>query len=109
MDTVADFAYVSTSWGYLHWLDVSDPANPVDFGFNGQGGNPSREVFAADNGYVYLAGPDTIRYAINANGSLSAAGTNIYATSYELFVTGGYAYTSSGTGPIAGQGHAGRI
>jgi hypothetical protein len=108
VDAIGDFAYVSTSWGYLHWLDVSDPANPVDFGFNGQGGNPSREVFAADDGYVYLAGPDTIRYAVNANGSLSAAGMNIYATSYELFVTGGYAYTSSGTGPIqildAGQG-----
>ncbi len=100
VDVVGNTAYVSTSWGYLHWLDISDPANPIDFGFNGQGGNPSREVHAADDGLVYLAGPDTIRYAINADGSLSSAGSNIYATSYELFATGGYVYTSSGTGPI---------
>lgn len=100
VDVSGDFAYVSTSWGYLHWLDVSDPANPIDFGFNGQGGNPSREVFLADDGYVYLAGPDTVRYAINANGSLSLAGSNIYANSYELFTTSCYVYISSGTGPI---------
>jgi hypothetical protein len=100
VDVSGDFAYVSTAWGYLHWLDVSDPANPIDFGFNGQGGNPSRELFLADDGYVYLAGPDTVRYAINANGSLSLAGSNIYATSYELFAASGYVYTSSGTGPI---------
>ncbi len=100
VDTSGDFAYVSTSWGYLHWLDVSDPANPVDFGFNGQGGNPSREVQVADDGLVYLAGPDTIRYVINPNGSLSTAGTNIYATSYEIFTTDGYVYIVTGTGPV---------
>lgn len=100
VEVVGNTAYVSTSWGYLHWLDVSDPANPLDFGFNGQGGNPSRKVHVGDDGLVYLAGPDTIRYAINANGSLSSAGSNIYATSYEIFADGGYVYTSSGTGPI---------
>jgi hypothetical protein len=100
IDVSGDLAYVSTGWGYLHWLDVSDPANPIDFGFNGQGGNPSREVLLADDGYVYLAGPDTVRYAINANGSLSLAGSNIYANSYELFTSSGYVYISSGTGPI---------
>lgn len=95
-----DYAYVSTSWGYLHWLDISDPANPVDFGFNGQGGNPSREVMVADDGFVYLSGPDTVRYVINSNGSLSLAGSNIYATSYELYTAAGYIYISTGTGPF---------
>jgi hypothetical protein len=100
VDVVGNTAYVSTSWGYLHWLDVSDPANPVDFGFNGQGGNPSREVHVGDDGLVYLASPDTIRYAINANGSLSSAGSNTYANSYQIFADGGYVYISTGTGPF---------
>jgi hypothetical protein len=108
VDVAGDYAFVSTSWGYLHWLDVSDPSNPADLGFNGQGGNPSREVFVADDGYVYLAGPQTVRYRINANGSLSLAGSNIYANSYEIFAIDGYAYITSGTGPVqildAGQG-----
>jgi len=67
---VGDSAFVSTSWGYLHWVDVSDPANPIDLGFNGGGGNLSREVYAAGDGYLYLAGPDTVRYGINSDGSL---------------------------------------
>ncbi len=100
VDVSGDYAYVSTAWGYLHWLDVSDPTQPVDFGFNGQGGNPSREVQIADDGLVYLAGPDTIRYVINPNGSLSSAGMNIYANSYEIFAASGYVYIVTGTGPV---------
>lgn len=100
VDVSGDYAYVSTAWGYLHWLNVSDPTQPVDFGFNGQGGNPSREVQIADDGLVYLAGPDTIRYVINPNGSLSSAGMNIYANSYEIFAASGYVYIVTGTGPV---------
>lgn len=97
VEVTGDLAYVSTSWGYLHLVDVSDPANPVDLGFNGQGGNPSREVYVADDGFVYLAGPQTVRYA---SGSLSTAGSNIYAGSYEIFAADGYAYITAPTGPV---------
>ncbi len=97
VEVTGDLAYVSTSWGYLHLVDVSDPANPVDLGFNGQGGNPSREVHIGDDGYVYLAGPQTVRYV---NGSLSLAGSNIYAGSYEIFAADGYAYITAPTGPV---------
>ncbi len=97
VEVTGDLAYVSTSWGYLHLVDVSDPANPVDLGFNGQGGNPSREVFVADDGFVYLAGPQTVRYT---SGSLSTAGSNIYAGSYEIFAADGYAYITAPTGPV---------
>jgi len=98
VEVSGNYAYVSTDYGYLHWLDVSNPASPVDQGFNGQGGNPSRRVQIADDGYVYLAGPKASRYAINANGSLSLAGQSYAAVSYQIFAAGGYVYVSSGVG-----------
>ena len=70
------------------------PATPIDLGFNGGGGNLSCEVFAADDGYVYLAGPDTVRYAVNPDGSLGGGGSNIYATSFEIFAADGFVYAS---------------
>ena len=91
-----DYAYVSADWGYLHWLNVSDPANPVDEGLNGQGGNPSRDLQLASDGYLFLAGPDVMRYRINDDGSLKAWGSNQYAQSYEVFAADGYIYIDSG-------------
>ncbi len=91
-----DHAYVSADWGYLHWLDVSDPAHPVDEGLNGQGGNPSRDLQLAADGYLFLAGPGTLRFRINDDGSLTKWGANQFANSYQVFGSGGYIYKSSG-------------
>ncbi len=96
VEVSGNHAYVSTDYGYLHWVDVSNPAAPVDQGFNGVGGSPSRKVHIGDNGQVYLAGPKITRFNINANGSLSSAGQNYYANSYQVFAGGGYVYISSG-------------
>lgn len=98
VEVSGNYAYVSTDFGYLHWLDVSNPASPVDQGFSGVGGNPSRKVHIGDDGLVYLAGPKITRFAINANGSLSSAGQNYAGNSYQVFAGGGYVYISSGVG-----------
>ena len=91
-----DYAYVSADWGYLHWLNVADPTNPVDEGANGYGGNPSRDLHLSADGYLFLAGPDTVRYRINDDGSLTVWGANQYAQSYEIFGADGYIYIDSG-------------
>lgn len=35
-----NIAFVSTAWGRMHRLDISDPTNPIDLGFDGRSGNP---------------------------------------------------------------------
>lgn len=86
-------AYVAADFGLVHWLDVSDPSAPVDFGFNGAGGNPSRDLYL-DGNFLYVAGPDFIRYAINPNGSLSNTGfdINLSQSSSAVFVSENRAY-----------------
>ncbi len=91
---VADIAFVSTSWGYMHRLDVSDPANPIDLGFNGIGGNPSRELVLGDDNTMVLAGPNTIQFNLDSNGNiLSTIGAG-HSTSYQVFRTNGTTYSS---------------
>lgn len=91
---IGDSAYVSTRWGYLHGLDVSDPTNPVDVGFSGVGGNPSRGLALGDDGNLYLAGPDTVKFTPGPNGAFQYAGANNYTTSYEVSANDGFVYAS---------------
>lgn len=86
-----DFAYVSASFGYVHVIDVSDPANPADIGFNGQGGNPSGELFLA-NGLLYVGGPFFSSFTIKPDGTLQLAATNPYTSAGSPFAAGNYAY-----------------
>ncbi len=90
---LGDFAYVAADFGLVHWFDVADPTNPVDLGFNGQGGAPSRDLFLAD-GSLYVAGSDFIRFAIQADGSLFAMGVdiNLGLTGTDVFVLDNRAY-----------------
>jgi hypothetical protein len=85
------FAYVSASFGYLHRIDVADPANPIDVGFYGQGGNPSAGVFLVD-GQVYLGGHRLTRFQIQPNGSLVVSGQNPYTSAGTVFASGNHAY-----------------
>lgn len=95
LDLSGTYACISTSWGYLHVVDVSDPTNPVDVGFNGQGGNPSTDVFVS-GGQVYLGGPKLSRFLIQPDGSLQLTGQFPYnnPTQSSVFVSGGHAYTT---------------
>ncbi len=100
VEVVGNHAYVSTDFGYLHWVDVSNPASPVDEGLNGAGENPSRQVAISDNGDVYLAGPKATRFSIQSDGSLTVSGQNYAANSYRIFAEAGLVYISSGTGSL---------
>jgi len=89
-----DYAYVVCQWGYVHWINVQDPANPVDEGFNGVGGNPSRDVTVA-GGYAYAAGPNFQQFNIHPDGSLHSGGyrylscSTVYAHGNEVYVGAG--------------------
>ncbi len=86
-------AYVAADFGFVHWLDVSDPTAPVDLGFNGSGGSPSRDLYLQGD-FLYVAGSDFIRFAINPNGSLSSTGfdINLSQSSTSVFVLRDRAY-----------------
>ncbi len=92
-----NIAFVSTAWGYMHRLDVSDPSNPVDLGFDGRGGNPSREVSLADDGSLLLAGPDTIHYQLDVNGNVLSSTGGFHNFSEEVFRNSGTTYSSRST------------
>ena len=91
---VGSIAHVSTDWGYLHYVDVSNPDSPKDLGFNASGGNPSREVELANDGRLYLAAPDTVQFNLNADDSVISATSNIYATSFQVFADHNNVYAS---------------
>jgi len=85
-----DHAYVACEWGYVHWINVSDPSNPVVEGYNGLGGMPSRDVCVAD-GNAFVAGPSFQHFVIEANGSLLTGG-NRYLSCVTVYVSGDEAY-----------------
>jgi len=69
------YAIVECEWGYVHSLDVSDPAAPVDVSFNGQMGNPARDIHVSTDGQVHSTGADRYqRLAVFADGSLHNSG-----------------------------------
>jgi len=84
-------AYVAADFGFLHQVDVTDPANPVDVGFYGQGGTPSTDVFLA-NGFLYLGGASLVRFKIQPNGSLSLVAQNLNTSAGGVFASERYVY-----------------
>lgn len=90
------FAYVACAWGYVHWLDVSDPTNPINKGFSGIGGNPTIDLYV-DSGYAYAAGPYFQRFKIMPDGSLNSAGSRHYSPfCSSAYAVGDVAYVGYG-------------
>ncbi len=97
-----NMAYIAGDWGYLHWIDVSDPANPVQIGFNGQAVRPT-EVFATTT-HVYAVGNDTgpffegdfSVFGIKPDGSLDFQGGRDFGICGSVYVEGPLAYVGCG-------------
>jgi hypothetical protein len=89
-----NIAFVSTAWGYMHRLDVSNPANPIDLGFDGRGGNPSGELSLADDGSLLLAGPNTVHFQLDANGNVLSSVVGFHDRSSQVFRNSGTTYSS---------------
>jgi len=70
-----NYAIVACSWGFVHSIDVSDPANPVQISFNGTMGNPANDLFVSPDGQAHTTGYDAyVRFAIQPNGNLNTSG-----------------------------------
>jgi len=75
VDLWGDYAIVECEWGYVHSLDVSDPTAPVDVSFNGQMGNPARDIHVSTDGQVHCTGAQRYqRLGIYADGRLHNTG-----------------------------------
>jgi hypothetical protein len=89
-----NFAYVSTSFGFVHWIDVSDPTQPVDNGFNGFVGRTNG--LAISGSFLYVAAADFGKYFIRADGSLQSLDSNTnFSSAGSVSVSGNYAYVTS--------------
>lgn len=99
---VNDTAYIAGDWGFLHWVDVSNPSSPVQAGFNGQAVRP-HDVFATST-HVYAVGNDTgpffegdfATFGIQANGSLNFQGGRDFGICGSVYVEGTFAYVGCG-------------
>ncbi|MCA9756419.1 MAG: hypothetical protein KDA27_11510 [Candidatus Eisenbacteria bacterium] len=85
------FAYVAAGFGYMHIVDFSDPSNPVDIGFDGQGGDSSG-VFISGNTLYVGGGQSLTRYAIQANGHVTLTGIDFFTTTGTPYVVGNVLY-----------------
>jgi hypothetical protein len=100
---VGDMAYVAGDWGFLHWIDVSNPVAPVQVGFDGQAVRPTDVVATSD--HVYAVGNDTgafflgdfATYAIQPNGSLDYGGGRDFGICVSAAIGGDYAYVGCGS------------
>jgi hypothetical protein len=90
------FAYIAADFGFVQWVDISDPANMYTAGFNGElGMSFSADVFIAD-GFLYSAGNRMVKYAILPDGSLNALKVAVtFGT--RIFVRGDYGYLGGTT------------
>lgn len=70
-----NYAVVSCSWGYVHSIDVSDPAHPVQVSGSGQMGNPANDLYVSPDGQAHTTGAHAyVRSAILSNGVLNTSG-----------------------------------
>ncbi len=75
VDVYGDYAVVECNFGYVHTIDVSDPANPFQVAFNGQMGNPAADIYVDATGTVHATGAQFyVRLILNPDGTLSSAG-----------------------------------
>jgi uncharacterized membrane protein len=94
-----DWAYIAADWGWIHWVDISDPNNPVQVGYEASAVRPLALVVSGNDVYAvgHLGGgiiPGTVaRFIIQPDGSLSAAEKinldvciAVYATANNVYV-----------------------
>jgi len=95
-----DFAVTENRWGYVHTVNISDPANPFQVAFNGVMGNPAHDISVSDDGYIHATGQQYfVLLKITPNGNLDLI-SNLYYTAGSVygtaeasfFSTGGYLY-----------------
>jgi hypothetical protein len=98
-----DMAYVAADWGWLHWVDVSDPTNPIYAG--GEAERLRAEEVFVDGGYVYFVGDtgssfilgDLSKYQIQPNGSLSFVAGRNFGSCDSFLVDGSLGYLGCGS------------
>lgn len=102
VELYGNYAILSCAWGYVHSVNVMDPANPVQVGFNGTMGNPAREIHIShSDGMVHSSGAQRYqRLGIGSDGSLSSTGQYDFVLGpYEVF----------GEVPVAYVGYDGNL
>lgn len=91
-----NFAVLECSWGYIHTVDISDPAAPQQIAFNGQMGNPAHDFHIDKFGYIHATGAQFYtRLLLNDDGTMTNAGGHefIYGA-YATFGLENEAYVS---------------
>ncbi len=74
-----NIAVVECSWGYVHSINVSDPYNPFEQGFNGTMGNPSHDIYAEPEEYLHTTGQNGYyRLYMDGTGNLYGAGNRYF-------------------------------
>lgn len=75
------FCFVECQWGYVHSLDVSDPADPAQLSFNGTMGNPARRMqISREDGMIHTTGPfGYVRLDPDGAGSLFSNGSRDFS------------------------------
>jgi len=75
VEVAGDIAVLECAWGYVHTVDVSDPATPVQVAFNGVMGNPASDINIGTGGQVHATGAQFyVRLDVDAAGDISVTG-----------------------------------
>ena len=86
IELYGDFAVTENRWGYVHTVDISDPANPFQVAFNGVMGNPAHDISVSQDGYIHATGQQYfVLLMINADGSLNLAANYYYYNAGSVF------------------------
>ena len=81
-----DFAVTENRWGYVHTINISDPANPFQVAFNGVMGNPAHDISVSQDGYIHATGQQYfVLLQINPDGSLNLAANYYYYNAGSVF------------------------
>jgi hypothetical protein len=87
VEQYGDFAITENEWGYVHTINISDPANPFQVDLNGDMGNPAHDISVSSNGYIHASGQQYfVLLKINPDGSLNLL-SNYYSTAGSVFGT----------------------
>ncbi len=93
-----NLAVTECGWGYVEVLDVTDPTQPVQVSFNGQMGNPARDIHISEDGLIHTTGAQRYqRLSMEPNGALHLAGAKDFDHGpYAVFGTSEVAYVGYG-------------
>ncbi|MCF8234238.1 MAG: PKD domain-containing protein [Bacteroidales bacterium] len=89
-----DYAVTENRWGYVHTIDISDPEDPFQVGYNGVMGNPAHDISVSSDGYIHASGQQYfVLLEINADGTLNLA-ANYYYVAGSVYGTTEASYLS---------------